>query len=81
MTHLRWRTSSYSTDNGGNCVEVAWRKSSYSNGNGGACVEAASTGPSILIRDSKLAVSPILTVDRASWSSFLTSLPTPGSLT
>lgn len=38
-----WRTSSYSADNGGACVEVAaaWRKSSYSAGNGGTCVEVA----------------------------------------
>lgn len=74
MNQLTWRKSSYSNGNGGACVEVAWRKSSYSSDNGGACVEAAVTGPSILIRDSKLTLSPILTVDRASWSSFLTSL-------
>lgn len=42
-----WRKSSYSTANGGACVEVAalngvtWRKSSYSSGNGGNCVEVA----------------------------------------
>ena len=42
-----WRKSSYSSANGGACVEVAalngvtWRKSSYSSGNGGACVEVA----------------------------------------
>lgn len=40
-----WRKSSYSTANGGACVEVAalngvtWRKSSYSTANGGNCVE------------------------------------------
>ena len=40
MTGARWRTSSYSSGNGGNCVEVAvWRTSSYSTGNGGDCVE------------------------------------------
>jgi hypothetical protein len=42
-----WRKSSYSTANGGACVEVAalngvtWRKSSFSSGNGGNCVEVA----------------------------------------
>jgi len=43
MTSVRWRKSSYSGDNGGNCVEVAevWRKSSYSGANGGDCVEVA----------------------------------------
>jgi hypothetical protein len=41
LTGAAWRKSSYSSGNGGNCVEVAvvWRKSSYSSGNGGACVE------------------------------------------
>ncbi|GLZ81953.1 toxin [Actinorhabdospora filicis] len=81
MTEFVWRKSSYSTSNGGNCIEVAWHRSSYSHGNGGNCVEAAATGPSILVRDSKLAVSPILQVDRASWASFVTALGSLGSLT
>jgi Domain of unknown function (DUF397) len=38
-----WRKSSYSTNNGGQCVEVtSWRKASYSGANGGGCVEVAS---------------------------------------
>ena len=43
--HAMWRKSSYSSGNGGACVEVAalngvsWRKSSYSSGNGGNWVE------------------------------------------
>jgi uncharacterized protein DUF397 len=43
MGELRWRKSSRSGSNGGNCVEVAvmWRKSSRSGGNGGHCVEVA----------------------------------------
>ena len=47
LTHAIWRKSSYSSGNGGACVEVAalngvmWRKSSYSSGNGGNCVEVA----------------------------------------
>src|SRR5947209_79221 len=43
LTGARWRKSSYSGTNGGDCVEVAevWRKSSYSGGNGGDCVEIA----------------------------------------
>ena len=37
---MTWRKSSYSSGNGGNCVEVGtWRKSSHSTTNGGACVE------------------------------------------
>jgi hypothetical protein len=43
VTGAAWRKSSYSGDNGGNCVEVAnvWRKSSHSGDNGGDCVEVA----------------------------------------
>ena len=37
-----WRKSSYSGNNGTNCVEVAtWRKSSFSGNNGTDCVEVA----------------------------------------
>ncbi|MBB1259018.1 DUF397 domain-containing protein [Streptomyces alkaliterrae] len=38
---LHWFKSSYSTEQGGNCLEVAyaWRKSSHSSDEGGACVE------------------------------------------
>ena len=48
LTGVAWRKSSYSSGNGGACVEftiltdVIWRKSSYSGGNGGNCVEVAS---------------------------------------
>ena len=39
MNTMNWRKSSYSAENGGECVEVAsWRKSSYSGGNGTECV-------------------------------------------
>jgi len=43
LTGAVWRKSSYSSNNGGACVEVAtvWRKSSYSGSNGGNCVEVA----------------------------------------
>lgn len=43
MTHLTWFKSSYSSDEGGNCLEVAynWRKSSYSGDEGGNCLEVA----------------------------------------
>ncbi|MEU3461529.1 DUF397 domain-containing protein [Streptomyces sp. NPDC006733] len=42
-TQLTWFKSSYSNDDGGNCIEVAldWRKSSHSNSEGGECVEVA----------------------------------------
>ncbi|MEE1757011.1 DUF397 domain-containing protein [Streptomyces sp. SP18CS02] len=40
---LTWFKSSYSSDEGGDCVEVAydWHKSSHSGSEGGACVEVA----------------------------------------
>lgn len=40
-TDLNWFKSSYSSGQGGDCVEVAftWRKSSYSSDQGGECVE------------------------------------------
>ncbi|MCX5387802.1 DUF397 domain-containing protein [Streptomyces sp. NBC_00083] len=42
-TELTWFKSSYSTGQGGECIEIAltWRKSSYSSGDGGQCVEVA----------------------------------------
>ncbi|MFD8608354.1 DUF397 domain-containing protein [Streptomyces sp. NPDC059631] len=45
-----WRKSSYSSDQGGDCVEcaplgaLAWRKSTYSSDQGGECVECAPLG-------------------------------------
>jgi hypothetical protein len=76
-----WRKSSYSTANGGACVEVAalnsvtWRKSSYSSGNGGACVEVAADGPGVVaVRDSKDPDGPALVFTPADWSDFIASL-------
>ncbi|WP_380280859.1 DUF397 domain-containing protein [Kitasatospora purpeofusca] len=36
---LVWFKSSYSSNEGGACVEIAWFKSSYSSNEGGECVE------------------------------------------
>ncbi|UXY27284.1 DUF397 domain-containing protein [Streptomyces sp. HUAS TT20] len=50
LTGIRWRKSSYSSDQGGSCVEcaplgvLAWRKSSHSSDQGGNCVECAPVG-------------------------------------
>jgi hypothetical protein len=81
LTHAIWRKSSYSSGNGGNCVEVAdltgtnWRKSSYSSGNGGACVEVAAGGPGVVaVRDSKDPDGPALIFSPADWSAFISSL-------
>ncbi|MDX6362873.1 MAG: hypothetical protein QOC85_1883 [Streptomyces sp.] len=42
-SQLAWFKSSYSDDQGGNCLEAAytWRQSSYSDDQGGECLEVA----------------------------------------
>ncbi|MEV8226722.1 DUF397 domain-containing protein [Streptomyces sp. NPDC079167] len=65
---LEWFKSSYSTGDGGECVEVAWRKSSYSTGNGGECVEFAAEATRVYIRDSKQVRGPVLTVGPDAWA-------------
>jgi len=77
LTRARWRKSSYSGTNGGNCVEVAevWRKSSYSAGNGGDCVEVARTPPAaVAVRDSKDPGGPKLIFTAADWAAFTESI-------
>ncbi|MEV8535927.1 DUF397 domain-containing protein [Streptomyces sp. NPDC051211] len=74
MTHeLTWFKSSYSSDEGGACLEVAyhWRKSSYSGSQGGDCVEIAAHPAAVHVRDSKVADGPVLTVSPATWTEFL----------
>ncbi|KPC83526.1 toxin [Streptomyces sp. NRRL S-4] len=68
---LEWFKSSYSTGDGGECVEVAWRKSNYSTGNGGECVEFAAAANHVHIRDSKQASGPVLTVGPGAWAGFV----------
>ncbi|MEU3410793.1 DUF397 domain-containing protein [Streptomyces sp. NPDC006658] len=70
---LAWFKSSYSSNEGGNCLEMAcsWRKSSYSGSEGGNCVEVASHPAAIHIRDSKIPTGPTLTLSPATWSDFL----------
>lgn len=82
----RWRKSSYSSDQGGDCVEcaplgpLAWRKSSYSGDQGGQCVEVAEPPcPTLLIRDSKNPAGPQLTLGPAAFTSFVTWTATPGA--
>ncbi|WP_338898521.1 DUF397 domain-containing protein [Streptomyces sp. TG1A-60] len=74
----RWRKSSYSSDQGGECIECApvgpltWRKSSYSGDQGGDCVEVAETPcPTIAVRDSKSPAGPRLALGPAAFSAFL----------
>ncbi|PNG20631.1 DUF397 domain-containing protein [Streptomyces cahuitamycinicus] len=73
----QWRKSSYSGDQGGECVECAsigspgWRKSTYSGDQGGNCVEIAEAPCAIAIRDSKTPAGPMLTLDPAAFTSFI----------
>ncbi|XXZ49784.1 DUF397 domain-containing protein [Streptomyces cavourensis] len=71
-TALNWFKSSYSGDEGGQCLEVAyeWRKSSYSSDEGGACVEIAAHPAAVHVRDSKDIEGPTFTVAPSAWSAF-----------
>ncbi|MEU7019842.1 DUF397 domain-containing protein [Streptomyces sp. NPDC046203] len=71
---LSWFKSSYSSDEGGDCLEVAydWRKSSYSGSEGGDCVEVATHPAAVHVRDSKLGeTSPVFTVSPTTWNAFV----------
>lgn len=74
-TTLQWFKSSYSSDQGGQCLEVAysWFKSSYSSDQGGQCLEVAPTPVAIHIRDSKQSpgTGPVLAVTPGCWTAFL----------
>jgi hypothetical protein len=50
---------------------LAWIKSSYSSNEGGACIEVATVEQTILVRDSKDAALPHLTVGRTGWTHFV----------
>ncbi|MFJ3792570.1 DUF397 domain-containing protein [Kitasatospora sp. NPDC090091] len=71
-TELAWFKSSYSSNEGGACVEIAWRKSTHSGNEGGACIEVAETTTAVLVRDSKDKSGPHLTFDPTAWQAFLT---------
>ncbi|MEU4268624.1 DUF397 domain-containing protein [Streptomyces sp. NPDC026092] len=72
-TDLNWFKSSYSGDQGGDCVEVAvgWTKSSYSSEQGGNYVEVATSPHTVHVRDSKDTTVPALTLSPAAWTRFL----------
>lgn len=79
VTRAGWRKSSYSSGNGGQCVEVAaWRKSSRSSANGGECVEVADrpVRGAVAVRDSKNPDGPVLAVAPESWLAFTGQLKT-----
>lgn len=79
LRDVSWRKSSFSSSNGGTCVEVgvAWRKSSYSTDNAGACVEvgiASEAAPTYLVRDSKDPEGPKLAFGTGQWGAFVTGI-------
>ncbi|MER8066742.1 DUF397 domain-containing protein [Streptomyces sp. NPDC094034] len=84
LSGSQWEKSSYSDQQGGNCVEFSrsflsvsgaqWEKSSYSGDNEGQCVEfARNLAPSgiVPVRDSKNPTGPVLLVSPAAWSDFV----------
>ncbi|MFE1831356.1 DUF397 domain-containing protein [Streptomyces yangpuensis] len=77
---VQWRKSSYSSTNGGECVEcaplggAAWRKASYSSTNGGDCVEVAAQPCRVAVRDSKNPGGPTFTVGTAAFAAFVRSV-------
>ncbi|MFI1156369.1 DUF397 domain-containing protein [Streptomyces sioyaensis] len=72
MTDLSWFKSSYSSEQGGNCLEVAydWHKSSHSSDEGGNCVEVAAHPTTIHVRDSKDPQGPHLDFSPRAWAAF-----------
>ncbi|MEU6346436.1 DUF397 domain-containing protein [Streptomyces sp. NPDC046977] len=73
MSALVWFKSSYSGDDGGQCIEVAldWRKSTHSGSDGGDCVEVASCAAAVHVRDSKDRTGPVLTFPPDAWAAFV----------
>ncbi|MFD6229905.1 DUF397 domain-containing protein [Streptomyces sp. NPDC060232] len=68
---LTWVKSSYSTNDGPECVEVAWTKSSYSTNDGPDCIEVAHTPGTVLIRDSRRPAGARLVVTPDAWTGFV----------
>ncbi|WP_327275899.1 DUF397 domain-containing protein [Streptomyces sp. NBC_01224] len=54
-----------------NPADISWFKSSYSSNEGGECIEVASTEEAILVRDSKDASLPHLTLTHTGWTHFV----------
>ncbi|MFK4691439.1 DUF397 domain-containing protein [Streptomyces pristinaespiralis] len=75
-TALEWFKSSYSSEQGGACLEVAydWRKSTHSGSDGGNCLEVATHPVAIHVRDSKNPGGPGLALAPAAWESFVSDL-------
>lgn len=54
----------------GAAIRHAWRRSSYS-GATSNCVETAPTATAVLVRDSKVAASPVLELHAGAWQTFI----------
>ncbi|MCP3760062.1 DUF397 domain-containing protein [Streptomyces sp. TBY4] len=69
-TALTWFKSSYSGDEGGQCLEVAvaWAKSTYSDDVAAACVEVATCPGTVHVRDSKVPHGPVLDLTPTAWA-------------
>lgn len=68
---LEWFKSSYSSNDGPDCVEVAWTKSSYSTNDGPECVEVGAGCGTVHVRDSKNARGPQLGFAPDAWADFV----------
>ncbi|MFF4304268.1 DUF397 domain-containing protein [Streptomyces sp. NPDC001601] len=80
LSGITWRKSSYSNQDGGECVEVSddllrttsWRRSSHSNQDGGQCLEVAADVPSLVpVRDSKDPSRGTLLFEVSAWAAFV----------
>jgi hypothetical protein len=71
--NLTWRTSSYTGNANGNCVEVAlaWRKSSHSGNSDGNCVEVAVAPSAVFVRDTKDRAGGTQQLSAGAWSALL----------
>jgi hypothetical protein len=70
-----WRKSTYSGNNGGDCIEVGtWRKSSHSGNNGGNCVEVGSAQVGVMVRDTTDRAGAVLSVSVGAWQALLTEV-------
>lgn len=67
MTPNRWTPSTYCAN--GACAEVQWQRSPHCQG--GSCLEVGCTPDAVLVRDSKLTDSPVLTFDPDVWRGLL----------
>ncbi|MGZ9931112.1 DUF397 domain-containing protein [Streptomyces sp. NC-S4] len=80
LAGVPWRKSSYSSTNGGECVEcaplgsAAWRKASHSGNTGGDCVEVGTQPCQVAVRDSKNPDGPAFTVAPEAFTAFVRSL-------